>query len=164
MAVPRRVRLYSLSFHRAVSSFLVCRGIITLAIGLATFFMMPPSPTQTKKWFRPNGWFNEREETILVSRVLRDDPTKGDMHNREGLTIKRLWTAVCDYDLWPLYILCVTLCVSQVPDLMRPSPSSGLMFGIPISPPGSYLTLSLRHLGYVGYMTSAILSDFVYST
>ena len=25
----------------------------------------------------------------------------------------------------------------------------GLMFGIPISPPGSYLTLSLRNLGYV---------------
>jgi hypothetical protein len=71
--------------------------------------MMPPSPTQTKKWFRPNGWFNEREETIIVSRVLRDDPTKGDMHNREGLTIKRLLTAVMDYDLWPLYILCVLL-------------------------------------------------------
>ena len=69
--------------------------------------MMPPSPTQTKKWFRPNGWFNEREETIIVSRVLRDDPSKGDMHNREGLTLKCLWTAVCDYYLWPLYILYV---------------------------------------------------------
>ena len=31
------------------------------------------------------------------------------MHNREGLSIKRLWVAVCDYDLWPLYILLVTL-------------------------------------------------------
>ena len=73
--------------------------------------MMPPSPTQTKKWFRPNGWFNEREETIIVSRVLRDDPTKGDMHNREGLTIKRIWKAICDYDLWPLYILYVLIIV-----------------------------------------------------
>jgi hypothetical protein len=52
------------------------RGLLTLAIGLATFFMMPPSPTHTKTWFRPNGWFTEREETIVVSRVLRDDPTK----------------------------------------------------------------------------------------
>ena len=84
--------------------------------------MMPPSPTQTRSWFRPNGWFTEREETIAVSRILRDDPSKvertlhrvgnlivdyrqGDMHNREALTIKRLWTAVCDYDLWPLYIM-----------------------------------------------------------
>ncbi|KIP09399.1 hypothetical protein PHLGIDRAFT_67599 [Phlebiopsis gigantea 11061_1 CR5-6] len=112
-------------------------GLITLSIGLATFFMMPPSPTQTKTWFRPNGWFTEREETIIVSRVLRDDPSKGDMHNREGLTLKRLWTAVCDYDLWPLYIL-------------------GLMFGIPISPPGTYLTLSLRKLGFGTFTTNLL--------
>ncbi|KAG6829749.1 hypothetical protein H0H92_003625 [Tricholoma furcatifolium] len=80
------------------------RGLFTLVIGVATFFRMPPSPTQTKTWFRPKGWFTEREEIIAVNRVLRDDPSKGDMHNREGLTIKRVWTAVLDYDLWPLYI------------------------------------------------------------
>ncbi|PSR70856.1 hypothetical protein PHLCEN_2v13297 [Hermanssonia centrifuga] len=112
-------------------------GLLTFVIGFATFFMMPPSPTQTRSWFRPNGWFNEREETIIVNRVLRDDPSKGDMHNREGLTIKRLWTAVCDYDLWPLYIL-------------------GLMFGIPPSPPGSYLTLSLRNLGFGTFETNLL--------
>ncbi|EMD33330.1 hypothetical protein CERSUDRAFT_160226 [Gelatoporia subvermispora B] len=112
-------------------------GLLTFVIGLATFFMMPPSPTQTRTWFRPNGWFTEREETIVVSRVLRDDPTKGDMHNREGLTLKRLWTAVCDYDLWPLYIL-------------------GLMFGIPIGPPGTYLTLSLRNLGFGTFETNLL--------
>ena len=37
---------------------------------------MPPSPTQTKTWFRPKGWFTEREEVIIVNKVLRDDPTK----------------------------------------------------------------------------------------
>ncbi|KIM42149.1 hypothetical protein M413DRAFT_70680 [Hebeloma cylindrosporum] len=104
-------------------------GAITLLIGIATFFMMPPSPTQTKSWFRPKGWFTEREEYIATSRVLRDDPTKGDMHNREGLSLKRLWTALCDFDLWPLYII-------------------GLLFGMPASPPSSYLTLSLRNLGF----------------
>ncbi|PPQ70812.1 hypothetical protein CVT26_014056 [Gymnopilus dilepis] len=105
------------------------RGLITLCIGIMTFFRMPPSPTQSKTWFRKKGWFTEREEYIATSRILRDDPTKGDMHNREALTVKRLWQAVCDYDMWPLYII-------------------GLMFGIPNSPPGSYLTLSLRHLGF----------------
>ncbi|KZP25723.1 allantoate permease [Athelia psychrophila] len=103
-------------------------GLITLVIGLATFFKMPASPTQTKTWYRPKGWFTAREETIIVSRVLRDDPSKGDMHNREGLSLKRIWTAMCDYDLWPVYIL-------------------GLMFGIPNTPPTTYLTLSLRNLG-----------------
>lgn len=52
------------------------RGLITLSIGIVTFFKMPPSPTQTKAWFRPKGWFTEREEHIATTRILRDDPTK----------------------------------------------------------------------------------------
>ncbi|KIJ36248.1 hypothetical protein M422DRAFT_179625 [Sphaerobolus stellatus SS14] len=112
-------------------------GIFTLLLGIATFFMMPPGPCQTKAWWRPNGWFTEREEIILVNRILRDDPTKGDMHNREGLNIKRLFKAACDYDLYPIYIL-------------------GLMFGIPPGPPGSYLTLSLRNLGFTTFQTNLL--------
>lgn len=52
-------------------------GLITLLIGLASFFMMPASAVETKKWFRPEGWFNDREVRIVVNRVLRDDPSKG---------------------------------------------------------------------------------------
>ncbi|KAG2104391.1 allantoate permease [Suillus discolor] len=112
-------------------------GILTLFIGILSFFRMPASPTQTKTWFRPNGWFTEREEIIMVNRVLRDDPTKGDMHNREGLTLRRLWTAMCDYDLWPIYIL-------------------GLMFGIPNTPPSTYLTLLLRDIGFDTFNTNLL--------
>ena len=46
------------------------------AIGVVSFFNMPPSLTQTKTWFRPKGWFTEREEVIIVNKILRDDPTK----------------------------------------------------------------------------------------
>lgn len=98
-------RLSATAETNVLSLFFRCRGLMTLVIGITTFFMMPASPTQSRTWFRPNGWFTEREETIIVSRVLRDDPSKGDMHNREGLTFKRLWVAICDYDLWPIYIL-----------------------------------------------------------
>ncbi|KAF9239301.1 allantoate permease [Melanogaster broomeanus] len=112
-------------------------GSLTLLIGIVTFFNMPPSPTQTKAWFRPKGWFTEREEAIMVNRILRDDPSKGDMHNREGLTLKRLWTAVCDYDLWPVYIL-------------------GLMFGIPSAPPSTYLTILLRNSGFNTFQTNLL--------
>jgi MFS family permease len=52
-------------------------GSLTLLIGLASFFKMPASAVETKTWFRPKGWFSDREVGILVNRVLRDDPSKG---------------------------------------------------------------------------------------
>ncbi|KAI0800680.1 MFS general substrate transporter [Fomes fomentarius] len=104
-------------------------GALTLGVGIASFFMMPPSPTQTKAWFRPKGWFSEREELIIVNRVLRDDPSKSNMHNREGLSVKKIWTILKDWRMWPIYVL-------------------GIVFMVPVNPPQTYLTLSLRHLGY----------------
>jgi hypothetical protein len=77
-------------------------GLITLVVGLASFFLMPASAVQTKTWFRPNGWFTDRETAIVVNRVPRDDPSKGDMHNRQAITPRRLWHALQDYDLWPV--------------------------------------------------------------
>lgn len=52
-------------------------GLVTLLLGFASFFLMPASAVQTKAWYRPKGWFNDRELAIVVNRVLRDDPSKG---------------------------------------------------------------------------------------
>jgi MFS family permease len=52
-------------------------GILTFILGVASFFLMPASAVQTKTWFRPKGWFTDRELAIVVNRVLRDDPSKG---------------------------------------------------------------------------------------
>ncbi|KAJ2989137.1 hypothetical protein NUW54_g8883 [Trametes sanguinea] len=104
-------------------------GGLTLVIGVASYFMMPPSPTQTKAWFRPKGWFTEREETIIVNRVLRDDPSKSNMHNRQGLSVKMIWNILKDWRMWPIYAL-------------------GITFMVPVNPPQTYLTLSLKNLGY----------------
>jgi len=104
-------------------------GLLTFFVGLFSFVMMPQGPTQTKTWYRPKGWFTEREEKIMVNRVLRDDPTKSGMHNRQGLTVKMIWKSLKDWRMWPLYIL-------------------GLTFLIPVTPPQTYLTLSLRNLGF----------------
>ncbi|KZT30929.1 MFS general substrate transporter [Neolentinus lepideus HHB14362 ss-1] len=104
-------------------------GGMTFAVGFASYFLMPPGPTQTRAWYRPEGWFTEREEVIMVNRVLRDDPSKSDMHNRQGLSPKMIWAALKDWKMWPLYIL-------------------GLVHMIPTGPPQNYLTLSLRNLGF----------------
>lgn len=98
---------------------------------------MPASAVQTKTWFRPKGWFTDREVAIVVNRVLRDDPSKGDMHNRQAITPKRLWETLKDFDLWPLYIL-------------------GLVIYIPSSPPATYITLTLRKIGFDPFTTNLL--------
>lgn len=81
-------------------------GLITGVIGILSFYLLAPAPTNTKGLLRgKNGWFNEREEKILVNRVLRDDPSKGDMNNREGLTPLAVFKALGEKDLWPVYLL-----------------------------------------------------------
>lgn len=60
-------------------------GLVTLSVGIFAAGYLPPSPTETKGRFRgKNGWFSEREETIIVTRILKDDPSKSSMHNREA--------------------------------------------------------------------------------
>lgn len=112
-------------------------GLLTFSIGFASFFMMPASAVQTKTWFRPRGWFSDREVRIVVNRVLRDDPSKGDMHNREAITPRRLWETFKDYDLWPLYAI-------------------GLLAYIPQGPPKKYMTLTLRSLGFDTFETNLL--------
>lgn len=64
------------------------RAALTAVIGALSWFYLPPSPTQTASWFRgKDGWFTEREEVIMVNRVLRDDPGKV----RFGALYKERW-------------------------------------------------------------------------
>ncbi|KAI1091747.1 MFS general substrate transporter [Rostrohypoxylon terebratum] len=113
-------------------------GLITGTIGLLSFIMMPPGPTETASWSRGNnGWFTEREEIIMVNRIIRDDPSKGTMHNRQPITPKLLWKSLTDIDLWPLYAI-------------------GLTFNIPTFSPQQYLSLSLRGLGFDTFQTNLL--------
>ncbi|PYH67421.1 putative MFS transporter [Aspergillus vadensis CBS 113365] len=112
-------------------------ALISFVIGCLSFLFLVPGPTQTRTWWNPKGIFSEREETIIVNRVLRDDPSKGDMHNRQALSLGMLWKSLKDYDLWPIYII-------------------GIMFEIPTSPPKSYLTLSLTAIGFSTFQTTLL--------
>lgn len=113
-------------------------GLITGVIGIIAAFWMPPSPTQTPGLFRgKEGWFNEHEEKIMVNRILRDDPSKGDMHNRQPVTPKLLWEALKDYDMWVIYIL-------------------GLTWMIPSIPATTYISLELKSLGFSTFHTNLL--------
>jgi hypothetical protein len=91
-------------------------GTLTGLIGIATYFYLPPSPYQTASWFRgKKGWFNEREEKIIANRILRDDPSKADMHNRQAVTPKLLFYALCDWEMWPIYLIGLSFLIPNYP-------------------------------------------------
>ena len=124
--------------------YLFCiEGSLTAFIGLLTWLYLPASPTQTsrsgfKGLLRPqHGWFTEKEETILVTRVLLDDPGKATMHNRQALDFRALWQSFTDFDLWPLYLL-------------------GLTWGVPMTPETSYITLTCKALGFNTFETNLL--------
>lgn len=79
-------------------------GLVTLVVGIWSKYALVPSITQTKTWWRPKGWFTEREEKILVNRLLRDDPNKGDLHQRQSLSCKVIWRALCDINICMFYV------------------------------------------------------------
>lgn len=41
----------------------------------------------------------------MVNRVLRDDPSKSNMHNREGLSLRMIWNILKDWRMWPIYAM-----------------------------------------------------------
>ena len=113
-------------------------GLITLAIGATAAVYLPASPTQTRGGARgKSGWFTEREETIIVTRVLRDDPTKSSMHNRQGLTLRDLKKAFGDVDMYPLYLL-------------------GLTTYIGPGTVSAYLSLTIKGLGFSTFHTNLL--------
>ncbi|WVR00391.1 hypothetical protein IAU59_007534 [Kwoniella sp. CBS 9459] len=104
-------------------------GIITLIVGVASFFLLPSSASKTKAWWRPKGYFTDDEVKIVVNRALRDDPTKSSMHNRQALPVKTIIKCIGDYDMYPLYLI-------------------GIMFGIGGYPVNQYFQISMKSLGF----------------
>lgn len=114
-------------------------GFMSLGLAVANFSFMRAGPTQTEhKLFKNKPWYNERETKILVNRVLRDDPLKGDMNNRQGVSFKNTIKTLGEFDLWPIFI-------------------QGIMAFIPFQPVTNYISLILRQMGYSTFMSNVLV-------
>ncbi|KAH7311495.1 major facilitator superfamily domain-containing protein [Stachybotrys elegans] len=118
---------------------LLLEGILTVLIGAVSMIYLPSSPvsTQTVLWRTP--WYTEREEVIMVNRILRDDPAKGLTALKEPATFKDVKAAWTDSSLWGLYLV-------------------GLVAYIPATPVQAYLTLTLRRVGNFSTLASNLLT------
>ncbi|KZL82547.1 mfs general substrate transporter [Colletotrichum incanum] len=97
-------------------------------------------PTQLVLWslvaccqFKLNGL-----ASFLICRCLLVFLQGGFIPDVSRITLRLLWRSVCDYDLWPIYLI-------------------GFTFLVPGTTPGQYLTLSLRGLGFNTFHTNLLL-------
>jgi hypothetical protein len=104
-------------------------GLLTFVIGFISYFYLPISPTRTKGPLWRRSWYTEHEETIMVNRILRDDPAKGITALQEPATFQDILNAWSDKSMWGLYFI-------------------GLVAYIPASPVQGYLSLTLKRIGF----------------
>ncbi|EPS29506.1 hypothetical protein PDE_04456 [Penicillium oxalicum 114-2] len=104
-------------------------GLLTCLIAIGAFLWLPASPTQTRGGIWRQSWYTERQEAIMVNRILRDDPAKGLTAIKEPVHWSNIKEAWMDKSMWGLYII-------------------GLVAYIPATPVQGYLTLTLRRIGF----------------
>jgi hypothetical protein len=139
--------------------------------GEFTILIIFPISWDGSSWLRVSLLFWSGEETIATTRILRDDPTKVRSSTfgvaempADTLTLPLRLREICTTARGCLSSDCGKPCAITIYGLYTwcedyPKPQaiktvthgklffSGLMFGIPSSPPATYLTLSLRNLG-----------------
>lgn len=103
--------------------------MLTFIIGFISYFYLPFSPTRTKGVLWNRSWYSEREEVIMINRILRDDPAKGLTALKEPATFRDIINTWKDSSMWGLYFI-------------------GLVAYIPASPVQSYLSLTLKRIGF----------------
>lgn len=103
-------------------------GVLTLVIGVSALLYLPQSPVDTKSILYPKPWFTEREEKIMINRLLRDDPAKGLTAIKEPARWSDILDAWKDKSMWGLYFL-------------------GLIAYIPATPVQAYLSYNLKVVG-----------------
>lgn len=128
--------------HHGWQWLFLIEGLLTLLIGVSAVFLMVASPVQTKRPWNKNGWLSEHEEKMIVNKVVRNDPSKGDLNNKKSLSFKQIYDSLLNWHLWPVYII-------------------GIVIFVPQFTTESYLTLTLRSMGFSVFHTNLLCIPWV---
>lgn len=112
-------------------------GKISKLIRPQSFLYVPVSPTHTWSFLHTKSWYTEREEIIVVNRVLRDDAAKGHTANNMMPKLNDIWTTLKDKTLWLFYLI-------------------GFMGVLSYMPVKIYLPLALRRLGFSTFKSNML--------
>ena len=82
---------------------LTTQGLLTFLIGFLSILYLPQSVVHTKSLLCPRQWYTEREESIMINRLLRDDPAKGLTALKEPATWSDVKAAWGDNSMWGTY-------------------------------------------------------------
>jgi hypothetical protein len=129
--LPKRLALFSITYPAAyimctLSSVVIVRlssiweipgwrwvvgaeAALTFFTGCAAWLYLPAAPTKTASPLPgEQAWFTTFEEKIIVNRLLRDDPGKGDSYHTGPLTLRQILLSILNYRMWPLYLMALT--------------------------------------------------------
>ena len=107
-------------------------GLLTFIIGAISAIYLPDSPVRTQSVLFRKPWFSEREETIMVNRLLRNDPAKGRTELKEPARWADIQAAWLDPAMAGFYAI-------------------SLVSYLPAIPVQYYLSISLRRMGFTTF-------------
>ncbi|CAO1638857.1 unnamed protein product [Sympodiomycopsis kandeliae] len=113
-------------------------GLLTVVLAIISFLYLPAAPTKTTNVLFRKPWYTEREEVIMINRILRDDPAKGRTLLKEPAKWKDVKATWSDKSLWGLFFI-------------------GLVAYIPATPVTGYLTLTLKRLGFSTFDSNMLM-------
>ncbi|KAF2219799.1 major facilitator superfamily domain-containing protein [Elsinoe ampelina] len=90
-------------------------GSITLLIGVLSLLYLPWCVTDTQSLICRSPWYSDREETIMVNRLLRDDPAKGQSALKIRPSLAEVRDTLIDKKQWILYTCSFLGLISYLP-------------------------------------------------
>ncbi|PWN52740.1 MFS general substrate transporter [Violaceomyces palustris] len=114
----------------------IIEGIFTIVAGSFALLWFPNSATQ-KSALLGRSWYTEREASIIVTRVLVDQPSKCNEVKKTPVTWDDVIDTLIDYKLMLIVLMAL----------------SGMVIASPVS---TYVPSIIKQLGYRGYTANGL--------